>query len=257
VVHLSGKERHMSTSLRSNESLSPDDARRLRITGVLWLVTFATSIPAALIYHPILQHHGSGYLLSAGHDKQIALGAFLELLLIIANLGTAVVPYSIYKRYNDRLALGFVASRIMECMFIAIGVLSLLAAVKLRQQIGGPGSHVASLDTFGRTLVDVKNWTFLLGPGFVVGIGNGLFMGYLMYRSGLMPQRLAWLGLVGGPLVLISGTLVLLDVIPQNSSAQAIATIPEFFWELSIGLYLTLKYKPATIVSDQALPAPA
>jgi len=238
-------------------SIDPADARKLRITGILWLVTFATSIPAALIYHPLLKHHGSTYLTSGGHDKAIALGAFLELLLIIANIGTAVVPYSIYKRYSDRLALGFVASRIMECMFIAIGVLSVMAAVKLRQQIGGPGSHVASLDTFGRTLVDVKNWTFLLGPGFVVGIGNGVFMGYLMYRSGLMPRRLAWLGLVGGPLVLMSGTLVLLNVIPQNSSGQAIATIPEFFWELSIGLYLTFKYKPATIVSDEALPAPA
>ena len=202
-------------------SLSSDDRKTLRLTGVLWLVTFATSIPAALMYHPVLQHHGSTYLLSGGHDKQIALGAFLELLLIIANIGTAVVPYSIYKRNSERLALGFVASRIMESMFIAAGVLSVMALVKLRQDIGGAGSHPASLDTMGRSLIAVKNWTFLLGPGFVVGIGNGLITGFLMYRSGIMPRRVTWLGIIGGPLLLLAGTLVLLNVIHQGSTKRS------------------------------------
>ena len=249
----------MSSSLRGNafaESITPDDARKLHLTGILWLVTYVTSIPALIIYNPILKHHGGGYLLGSGHDKQIAFAALLEVLLIIANIGTAVVPYAIYRRYSESLALGFVASRIMESVFIAVGVLSLMAAVKLRQDIGGPGSHTAGLDAVGRSLVWVKDWTFLLGPGFVVGIGNGLIMGYLMYRTGLVPRRMTWLGLVGGPLIIISGALVLLDVIDQGSPAQAIATIPEFLWELSLGLYLTFKYKPSAVVTKEPLPAP-
>jgi hypothetical protein len=89
--------------------------------------------------------------------------------------------------------------------------------------------------------VAVHDWTFLLGPGFVVGIGNGLILGYLMYRSGLVPRRMAMLGLIGGPLILASGIAVLFDVIEPGSAVQGIATIPEFAWEPSLGIYLAVK----------------
>ncbi|HXJ63355.1 MAG TPA: DUF4386 domain-containing protein, partial [Actinomycetota bacterium] len=119
------------------------------------------------------------------------------------------------------------------------------AVVTLRQDVGAAGG--ASLVIAGRSLVAVHDWTFLLGPGFVVGIGNGLILGYLMYRSGLVPRRMTWLGLIGGPLIILSGTLVLFDVIEPGGSAQAIATIPEFLWELSLGIYLVVKgFRPSS-----------
>ena len=58
-----------------------------------------------------------------------------------------------------------------------------------------------------------------------------MLLGYLMYRSDLVPRGMAMLGLIGGPLIIISGTAVLFDVIEPGSSAQVIATIPEFVWE--------------------------
>jgi hypothetical protein len=89
----------------------------------------------------------------------------------------------------------------MESAFIAVGLLSLLAIVTLRQNLAGTaGMDAASHDTVGRSLVAVHDWTFLLGPGWVVGVGNGLLLGYLMYRSGLVPRGMATLGLIGGPL---------------------------------------------------------
>ncbi|MEA2493095.1 MAG: hypothetical protein QOJ29_1006 [Thermoleophilaceae bacterium] len=225
-----------------------------RVLGILWLATFVTSIVAVLLYRPML--HGHGYITSGGHDTRIALGALLELLLIIANIGTAVLPYSIFKRQSERLALGYVAARIMECVFIAIGLLSLMAVVTLRQDIGGPGSDPASLDTVGRALVAVRDWTFALGPGFVVGIGNGLILGIIMYRSRLLPRPMVWLGLIGGPLIILSGAAVLLDIIDLGSVAQGVATAPEFLWELSIGLYLTFKgFKPAPILDKRIKPS--
>lgn len=224
-----------------------------RLLGVLWLATFVTSIAGVLLYHPIL--HGHGYITSNGHDTRIALGALMELLLIIANIGTAVLPYPILKRQSERLALGYVTARIMECVFIAVGLLCLMAVVTLRQDVGGPGSDVASLDAIGRALVAVRDWTFALGPGFVVGVGNGLIMGVLMYRSGLVPRRMTWLGLIGGPLVILSGVAVLLNVIDLGSKAQAVATIPEFLWELSLGVYLTAKgFRPAPILAERTDP---
>ena len=93
--------------------------------------------------------------------------------------------------------------------------------------------------------------------GATIHLGHpGLLLGYLMYRSGLVPRGMAMLGLIGGPLIIISGTAVLFDVIEPGSSAQVIATIPEFFWELSLGIYLMVKgFRPSPITDG--LPAAA
>jgi branched-subunit amino acid transport protein AzlD len=217
-----------------------------RATGVLFLITFITSIPALLLYGPVL--NDPGYITGAGADTSVLLGAFLELLLIIANIASAVVPFSILKRQSESAALGYVTARVMESVFIAVGILSVLAIVTLRQEAAG--ADAGALVVVGAALVAVKDWTFLLGPGFVVGVGNGLLLGYLMYRSGLMPRRLALLGLVGGPLLCASGIAVLFGVFAAGAAWQFIATVPEILWELSIGLYLTIKgFKPAPITA--------
>ena len=222
--------------------------RIARITGVLWILTFVTSITAYLLYDSVLDD--TGFITGTGSEAKVLVGAFLELLLIIANIGTAVVPYSIYKRQSEPLALGFVAARIMECTFILVGILCMLALVTLRQDLAGGNTDTATLETVGSSLVAVKDWTFRLGPGFVVGVGNGLIMGYIAYRSGLVPRRMAMLGLIGGRLICITGIAVVLGWIEAGGAVQGIATIPEFLWELSLGVYLTVKgFKPSPVFS--------
>jgi hypothetical protein len=237
--------------------------RTALIAGVLFVITFVVSIPAALALYTVVLDHPN-YIVGAGSDSRIAFGAFLEMILIVANIGTAVVLYPILKRQNETLSLGYVTARVMESAFIAIGLISLMAVVTLRQDVGAPGGD--SLVTTGRSLVAIHDWTFLLGPGWIVGLGNGLILGYLMYKSGLVPRGMAMLGLIGGPLIILSGTLVLFDVIEPGSTGQVIATIPEFFWELSLGIYLIVKgFKPSPITANypgpivlgEAAPAPA
>ena len=209
-----------------------------RVTGVLFLITFITAIPAYFFYVPVLDD--PRYIVgAAGADNNVQWGAFLELLLIIANIGTAVVLYPVVRRQNEILALGYVTARIVECVFIAVGILSLLTVVTLRQEAAG--ADTTSLVAVGESLVALHDWTRLLGPGFVVGVGNGLMLGYLMYRSVLVPRPMAMLGLIGGPLIIASGVAVLLGVIEAGSVWQAIATIPEFVWELSLGIWLIVK----------------
>jgi hypothetical protein len=213
------------------------DQKRARAFGALYLITFATSIPALALYEPVLRHPVS-YIAGAGHDKQILLGAFLELLLIVANIGTAVVIFPIVRRVNEELALGYVTARLVESTFILVGILSMVAVVTLRQQVAG-----AAEGTVAYTLAAIKDWTFLLGPGWVVGWGNGLILGYLMYRSELVPRRWCWLGMIGGPLLVITGTAILFTGNDPGSglrSAQAILTIPEIAWELFLGVYCTI-----------------
>ena len=219
------------------------------VTGVLFLITFVTAIPAALLlYTPVLDD--AGYILGAGADTGVALGALLEVLLIIANVGTAVALFPILKRQHEGLALGYVAARLVECTFIAIGIVSLLAVVTLRQDFAGSGADSGSLVTAGSSLVAIHDWTFLLGPGLIVGVGNGLILGYLMYRSGLVPRGMALLGLIAGPVLCAGGIAVLFGVIEPDSALKAIAAAPEFVWELSLGIYLMVKgFKPSPITA--------
>jgi len=236
-----------------------DPTRRTSfITGVLFIITFVTSIPAALVlYTPVLDD--ANYVLGAGADTGVALGAFLEVLLIVANVGTAVALFPVLKRQSEPLALGYVTARLVECVFIAIGIVSLLAVVTLRQDAAGgdPGSLV----TAGQSLVAVHDWTFLLGPGWVGVLGTGLILGWLMYRSGLVPRGLAMLGLVAGPVLLAGGTAGLLGVIAPDSALRTLAAAPEFAWELSLGIYLTVKGFKASGVQrlqagSRAVPTP-
>ena len=199
---------------------------------MLYLVTFITSIPALVLYQPVLDHP-IGYIAGAGQNNRILFGVLLELLLIIAN---------IVRRQSEELALGYVTARLFECTFIAVGIVAVLGIVTLQKEVAG-----AAEGSVAYTLAAIKDWTFLLGPGWVVGWGNGLILGYLMYRSELVPRKMTWLGLVGGPLIILSGTLVLFDVADPGGTLQGLATIPEGLWELSLGVYCTVKgFRPSS-----------
>ena len=211
------------------------DQKRARVFGVLFLVTFITSIPALLLYQPVLDDP-IVYIAGGGQNNQILFGAFLELLLIIANIGTAVVIFPIVKRQSEELALGYVTARLFECTFILVGIVAVLGIVTLQKEAAG-----AAEGSVAYTLAAIKDWTFSLGPGWVVGWGNGLILGYLMYSSGLVPRKMTWLGLVGGQLIIVSGTLVMFGVADLHGTLQGLATIPEGLWELSLGIYCTVK----------------
>ena len=206
-----------------------EDQRNARIFGVLFLITFVTSIPALALYQPVLDDP-AGYIAGGGKDDQIYLGALLELLLIIANVGTAVIVYPILRRQNEVLSLGYVTARLVECAFIGAGIILVLGIVSLRQDSPGAADLAVSLAA-------LKDWTFLFGPGFIVPWGNGLILGYLMYSSRLVPRRMAWLGLIGGPLIFLSSIGTLFESWDAGSTVPAILVIPEFLWELSLGIY--------------------
>jgi hypothetical protein len=208
-----------------------DDQRHGRIFGVLFIITFITSIPALGLFQPVLDDP-VGYITGGGKDNQIYLGALLEFFLIVSGIGTAVVLYPIARRQSETLGLGYVASRIMESVFIATGMIFMVGVVSLRHDLSG--AHDAAF-----TLAALKDWTFLFGPGFFP-LGNGLLLGYLMYRTGLVPRRMTWVGMIGGPLLFTAAVGVLFDLWPAGGTVHALATIPEFIWELFLGVYCTI-----------------
>jgi hypothetical protein len=186
------------------------------------------------------------YILGGGAaDNGLALGALLELILIIANIGTAVVLYPVVKRVSEILALGFVTARVIESAFIAVGILSVLSLVTLRQEAA---ADAGSLLAVGKSLVALHEWTFLLGPGFVVGVGNGLILGYLMYTSRLVPRGMALLGLIAGSVLIARFVGILFGVFEPSSVLGSLMVVPEFLWELSLGIWLIVKgFNPSAL----------
>ncbi len=232
------------------------DRKTARLVGWLFLGTFIFAIPGYLLYGPLLDH--PNYILGAGHDTQITVGALLEILTAICNIGTAIALYPLARRYAPRAALGYVALRIVESTIIVAGVVSVLAVVTLRQQFAGTGADPATLTVAGQSLVAFHDATFLLGPGFCAGIGNGLVLGFIMFTSGLLPRRLAAFGMIAGSLAIVAATGALFGVYEPQSGPQMLLTFPEMVWELTFGIYLIAKgFTAAARRQNAAAQAPA
>jgi hypothetical protein len=220
------------------------------VAGIFYLITFI-SIPTLFLYGNLKTDQN--FITSSGSNTSVLLGAFLEVIVALAGIGTAIALFPVIKRQNEGMALGFAAVRTLEAAMIFTGVLSLLTLVHLRQGLGtAAGLDRDSLVTTGASLVSIYNGTLLLGQTLMPCL-SAVLLGTLMYRSGLVPRAIPLMGLIGAPLLITSTIAVFFGVIPQLSAWSAIATLPVALWELSLGLWLTFKgFKPAPITAAMA-----
>jgi hypothetical protein len=233
-------------------SAPPADPTRnhARAAGIFYLLTFASSIPALILLGPVL--HDADYVTSAGQDTRVLWGCFLDGVNALTAVGSAVALYPVVKRQNASMALGFVTSRLMEAAVIMIGVVSLLGVVTMRQEFaGGTGGDATSLTVTANALVDVRNWTFLLGPG-LMPVFNAVLLGTLLYRSRLVPRIIPTVGLIGAPLLFAAFVATFFGVIDQVSPAAFLLTLPLAAWELSVGCWMTFKGFYATPITSLA-----
>jgi hypothetical protein len=187
------------------------------VAGVFYLITFI-SIPTLALYGPVKNHRD--WILGSGGHTAVLVGGFLEVIVALACIGTAVTLYPVVKRQNEGVALGFVAARVLEAGMIFAGVVSLLSLVTLRQDLGGAaGADAAALATTGASHVAIHNWTFLLGQTLMPGI-NALLLGSLMYRSRLVPRVIPVIGLTGAPILIASVITALFPHRPPNHCAR-------------------------------------
>ena len=176
---------------------------------------------------------------------------FLDFVNALAGIASAVAVYPVVKRVNESMALGFVMSRMVEAAVIVIGVVSLLTVVVLRQDFAGTASaDVASLTTTGQALVTGRDWTFLLGPGFMACV-NAVLFGTLMYRSRLVPRWIPTVGLIGAPLLFTANLLTFFGHNSQTGAWTMLATLPIATWELSVGFYMAFKGFKASPYTDR------
>jgi hypothetical protein len=221
-----------------------------RAAGIFYLLTFASSIPALILIGPVL--NDAGYVTGAGHDTRVLWGCLLDSVNALTAVGSAVAVYSVVKRQNGSMALGFVTSRMFEAAVIMIGVVSLLAVVTMRQDFAGSGADAASVTVTAQALVDVRNWTFLFGPGLMPAL-NAVLFGTLLYRSRLVPRIIPTVGLIGGPLLFVAFIAAFLGAIEQVSATSFFLTLPVAAWELTIGLWMTFKgFRPDAVADLDA-----
>ena len=223
--------------------------RTSRIAGVLYLMTFV-SIPTLGLYAQVKDH--PDFILGAGTDTGLAWGALSEVVVGLAGTGTAVVLFPVLKRQSETAALGVVAARILETCLIFVGVISLLSILALRSDLaGGAASDTASLLTAGRLQVAVYNKTFLLSQSLAPVIID-LLLGYLLYRSRLVPRVLPVVAFIGAPLLLASDVAVFFGAYPQVSPPAGLAALPVAVFEFALGVWLILKgFNPESPVWQQ------
>ncbi len=249
----------MNGHLESKKEPGVNSTRRIAVVaGVFFIVAAAAAIAGLGLEGPVLTD--PGYIVAgSGNDLRVILGAFLEVILAISVIGTAVTLFPIVKRQNEGIALGYVAGRVVEGVVIVVGIISLLSVVRLRQEFAeGTSADAASLVAVGKSLVAIHDWTFLFGPSLAIGV-NTLLLAYLMYRSGLVPRVIAVVGLIGGPVIFAAGTAELFGLFQQISVWGSIAAIPVFAWEMSLAVWMIVKgFKPSPILSgDIALTSPS
>jgi hypothetical protein len=215
------------------------------VAGIFYLITFI-SIPTLALYGPIKNHQD--WILGSGGHTGLLLGGFLEVIVALAGIGTAVTLYPLVKRQNEGAALGFVTARVLEAVMIFTGVVSLLSLVTLRQDLGGAaGADTAALVTTAASHVAVYNWTFLLSQSLMPAF-NALLLGSLLYKSRLVPRIIPVIGLIGAPFLICTVIATLFGAMKLGS--PEFAAVPVAAWELSLGLWLTVKgFRPSPITA--------
>ncbi len=240
----------MTTTVHTPAATRPSSGSMRRTSlaaGILYLITFV-SMPTLMVFQPV--RDGADFVLGAGSDTGVLWGAFSEVVVALAGIGTAVVLFPVTRRVSETAALGFVTARVVEGSLIIVGVVSIHTLVTLRTDVAGTaGADPASLGTTGHTLASTYDWTFLLSQS-LAPVFNALCLGYVLYRSGLVPRILPTLGLIGAPLLLASDIAIFFGVYDRMAPVAALAALPIAAWEFSLGVYLTVKgFRPSAVAA--------
>lgn len=219
----------------------PDMMRRVALAGgIAYLVSFAASIPQLFLFADLVDDP-AGYIGSPRDHTAVLWGSWLEVVTAASCIACAVALYPAIRRVSRTAAVGYLSTRITEAALILVGVVAVLSVVTLQGQFAGvTGAQADALGLTGETLVAIRQWTFLLGPGLIPAF-NALFLATAVYRGRLVPRAIPVVGLIGAPLILVSATGTMFGAWDQVSAAGALGALPIALWEFSLGVWLTVK----------------
>ncbi len=232
---------------------SMSNTRKLALAaGILYLVTFAASIPTLALKQPLVDH--ADFVLGNGNETVVIWGGLLDFICAVAGIGTAVALFPVLRRFSRTSAIGFITTRTLEAAILVVGAISLLSVVTLRNEV--VGGDASSLLTTSRSLVAFHDWSFLFGPGFMPAF-SALFLATVVYRFRLVPRVIPIMGFIGAPLLLASSLATMFGEHGQVSDSAVVFALPIAAWELSLGVYLVVKGFRRSTPADTPVAAPA
>lgn len=214
--------------------------RNEKITGVFFIAATIAAITGVKLYDPVLKN--TDFLSAAGHaSSQIALGAAFELILACSAVGTGIMLYPYLKRYSESWGLGYALFRLLEVVFILIGVISMLSIVKIsHESVNSSGQELLFLQASGNLLKTIYSWAFVLGPHFMLGI-NSFIYSSIFYQTKLLPGTLSFVGMLGAVLIFLAAVLEIFGVIPHFSPQIILLALPIAVYEMVLASWLILK----------------
>ena len=217
-----------------------------KITGWLFIVAAVSSIIGLKLYDPILSDNN--FIVSANnHYNQIIFGAINELILVVSATGTGIMLYPLLKRYNESMGIGYLSFRMLEAVFIMIGLLSILTVLSISESyVDGAITDKANAQNLGLSFISLHKWTFMLGPNFMLSI-NTFIYSFVFYKTKIIPSNLAILGLLASFLIMTAAILELFGVIQQISTWGILLALPIALYEMTLAIYLITKGTKAGI----------
>lgn len=210
------------------------------IIGVFFIIAAISAIVGLTLYSPILNE--TNYLTEgAKYSNQIILGAFLELILVSTAVGTGITLFPYLKIQSETIALGYFCFRMLETIFIVIGIISVLSLLTLSQNYSiVEQANTETYKAIGATLKAIHSWCFMLGPNFMLGI-NTMLYSCALYQSNLIPKKIASLGMISSVLIFIAALLEIFGIILQISTMGILLALPIFVYEMTLAIWLIVK----------------
>ena len=211
----------LTTSKRSTASV---------ITGLFFIAATVSAIFGLKLYDPLLNN--TNYLIEGVNNYSwVVGGAFSEVILCCANIGTAIMLYPHLRKFNESIGMGYVCFRFLEVVFIAIGVISILSLLTVSKSVVSGTVDHPNANAVGESLKAIYRWAFLLGPNIILGINTFLYS-FVFFRTGLVPRWLAIFGLNGAVLIFVTGILQMFGFIVQLSAIHLLLSLPIAVYEM-------------------------
>jgi hypothetical protein len=205
-----------------------------RIVGIVYLAGFVVGIAGEKMIQSVIGVPNHLSTVTAG-SLTIAIGAVLWLMAVIGDAAHGVLMFPILKPHGERLAIGYLAARILDAAFIAIMVLFLLVQIPLGSEFlktaGASASYLQALSTI---TVQASQYAYAMGMS-TLGV-SGLILCYVLYKTKLVPRILAVWGLIGYAVIFVGMISQIL-----GSGLGLMSSLPGGLWEMFVGGWLIVK----------------
>jgi Domain of unknown function (DUF4386) len=232
-------------------TVSKEDKKNAFTTGVFFIIAAVASIIGLKLYDPVL-NNPDYLIMGATHSNQIILGAVFELILAFSATGTGIMLYPYLRKFNESWGFGYVCFRLLEVVFILVGIVSVLALVTLSHSYATANTpNIDDFKTIGTLLKGIHDWTFMLGPNFMLGINTFIYSS-IFYKSNLIPKKISVIGMFGAVFILIAFLLEIFGVILQISIEGVLLAIPIFIYEMTLAVWLIRKgFNASAIITNK------